>query len=187
MSAPVPDQEPVSFRAGDYLTWSKSLSDYPADQGWSLAYTLINSGSKITIAASASGANFSVAVAAATTAAYLAGAYQWIARVTKATEIYTVAQGTVEILPNLAVLTAYDPRSHARTMLDAIEAAYEGRASQTQLEIDLNGRRLRDLTPVELIKWRSYYKTEVQREADAESLARTGLNRRRIGVRCVRV
>jgi hypothetical protein len=186
MSATIPSTEPSSFRAGDLLSWTKSLSDYPADQGWTLAYTLINAASKITINASASGADFLVSVAATLTAAYTAGAYQWMARVTKATEIYTVGQGTIEILPNLAAATTYDFRSHAKTMLEAIEAAFEGKASSTQLEMEINGRRIKSFSPSEMIQWRSFYKAEVAKEAQAETLARTGVNPRRIGVRFAR-
>lgn len=187
MSATIPSTEPSSFRAGDLLAWTKSLSDYPANDGWALAYTFINAASKITINASASGADFAVSVAAATTAGYTAGAYSWMARVTKSTEIYTVGQGTIEILPNLAALTTYDGRSHAKVMLEAIEAAFEGKASTTQLEMEINGRRVRNFTPAELIQWRSFYKAEVAKEARAESLARTGINKNRIGVRFSRV
>jgi hypothetical protein len=179
--------EPVSFRAGDLLKWTKSLTDYPADQGWALVYTLINAAAKITITASASGADHAVSVAAATTAAYTAGTYRWMARVTKGTDIYSVGEGSITILPNLAALTTYDGRSHAVIMLEAIEAAYEGRASATQLEYEINGRRVRQMSPTELITWRSYYKAEVAAEADADSLAQAGINRRRIGVRFARV
>lgn len=188
MSAAVPSTEPTTFRAGDLLTWSKSLSDYPADAGWSLAYTLINASTKITITAGASGANHLVSVAAATTATYTAGSYSLMGRVTKGSEVYTVVDGlSVEILPNLAALTTYDGRSHAKRMLEAIEAAYEGRASKTQLEMEINGRRVRELEPADLILWHNRYKALVAQEADAESLARTGINRKNIGVRCVRV
>lgn len=187
MSATIPSTEPSSFRAGDLLAWTKSLSDYPANDGWALVYTLINASAKITINASASGADFSVSVPAATTAAYAAGSYQWMARVTKATEIYTVANGTIEILPNLAAQSTFDFRSHAKTMLDAIEAAFEGKASSTQLEMEINGRRIRSFSPEEMITWRSFYKAEVAKEAQTESFTRTGINPRRMGVRLTRV
>lgn len=187
MSATIPSTEPSSFRAGDLLAWTKSLSDYPANDGWALAYTLINASTKITINASASGADFSVSVPAATTAAYVPGLYQWAARVTKALEIYTVVHGTVEILPNLAAQATFEFRSHAKTMLDAIEAAFEGKASSTQLEMEINGRRIRSFSPEDMIRWRSVYKAEVAKEAQSETLARTGINPRRMGVRFTRV
>ena len=187
MSATIPATEPSSFRAGDLLAWTKSLSDYPANAGWALVYTLINSATKITINASASGADFAVSVPAATTAGYTAGDYQWMARVTKTTEIYTVGTGTLTILPNLAAQATFDFRSHAKTMLEAIEAAFEGKASSTQLEMEINGRRIRSFSPAEMITWRSFYAAEVAKEAQAGSFARTGINPRRMGVRFSRV
>jgi hypothetical protein len=93
----------------------------------------------------------------------------------------------MEILPNLAAATTFDFRSHAKTMLEAIEAAFEGKASSTQLEMEINGRRIRSFSPEEMIKWRSFYKAEVAKEAQAESFARTGINPRRMGVRFTRV
>ncbi len=184
----VPTKEPSTIRAGDFLTWSKDLSpDYRADQGWALAYTLINATTKLTINASADGAKFLVSVPAATSAGYAAGGYDWMARVSKGTEIYTVGSGRIQIEPNWAALSAYDGRSHARKMLEAIESAYEGRASNTQLEMEINGRRIQYMGAEELIKWHSHYKALVVQEDQAERFARTGINPRRVGVRLRRV
>lgn len=185
----VPTSEPQTFRAGDFLTWSKSLTDYPANAGWSLAYTLINASGKITINASPSGADHLVSVPAATTANYAAGSYSWMARVTKATEIYTIDNGTIEVLPNLAAagLTTYDGRSHAQTMVEAIEAAIEGRASALQLKMEINGRSIEYMGAADLITWLSFYRAELAKEGRAETLRRTGINRNKIGVRCTRV
>jgi hypothetical protein len=179
--------EPSTIRAGDFLTWLKSLSEYPANAGWSLSYTLINDSTKITINAAASGADHLVSVLAATSANYASGLYSWMARVTKATEIYTIASGSIEILPNLAALTIFDGRSHARIMVQAIEAAIQGRASSTQLEYEINGRRVRNMDPGDLIKWLSFYRAELAKEAQVESIRRTGVNPRNIGVRFHRV
>lgn len=185
--ATVPTTEPTALRAGDLWTWLKSLADYPANAGWTLAYTLINSSSKITINASASGADHLVSVPAAMTMAYAAGSYSWMARVTKATEIYTIDEGTIEVLPNLAAATTYDGRSHAQTMVEAIEAAIEGRASALQLKMEINGRSIEYMNASDLITWLSFYRAELAKEGRAETLRRTGINRNKIGVRCVRV
>jgi hypothetical protein len=62
--------------AGDTLTHSVTLSDYPASAGWVLSYRLIpRTGSAITFNAAADGDNFAVSVAAATTSAWTAGTY----------------------------------------------------------------------------------------------------------------
>lgn len=185
--ATVPTTEPQTIRAGDFITWLKTLSDYPADAGWALAYTLINGSTKITINAAASGADHLVSVAAGTSAAYAAGSYIWMARVTKAAEIYTVDTGSLTIQPNLAALTTFDGRSHAKVMVEAIEAAIQGRASSVQLRMAINNRSIEYLSPTELIKWLSFYRAEVAKEAQAETIRKTGANPRNIGVRCKRV
>lgn len=185
--ATVPTTEPSSIRAGDLVTWTKSLSDYPADAGWSLSYTLINSSTKITINAVASGADHLVSVAAATTGSYQAGNYTWMARVTKGSEVYTIDQGSLTIQPNLAALAQFDGRSHAKVMVEAIEAAIQGRASALQLRYQINGRSIEFLNPTDLIKWLSFYRAEVAKEAQAETIRKTGKNPRNIGVRCLRV
>lgn len=185
--ATVPTTEPTTIRAGDFLSWTKTLADYPASAGWSLVYTLINGSSKITINASASGADHLVSVSALSSAAYAAGSYSWMARVTKATEVYTVDTGSMQVLPNLAALTTFDGRSHAKVMVEAIEAAIQGRASSVQLRMAINNRSIEYLSPTELIKWLSFYRAEVAKEAQAETIRKTGHNPRNIGVRCVRV
>lgn len=187
MALPVPDIEPASFRVGDFLTWTKDLPDFPADASWVLTYTLINAAAKITITASASGTLHLVSVLPATTAGYAAGLYTWAARVTKATESYTVGEGSMLLEPNLAALTTYDGRSFARTMMEAIEAAMEGRASSLQMKMEINGRSLEYMSATDMIKWYSYYKSIVAQEAAKESITRTGIDPRRIGVRFKRV
>lgn len=128
----VATQVPDSVFAGDLLAWTRDLSDYPAST-WTLEYTLTNADEKLTISASADGDTHSVSVAAATTADYKAGRYRWFARVTNGLSIYTVEDGWIRILPDPT--KKVDWRSHARKMLDAIEAALEGAASKDQLNL----------------------------------------------------
>lgn len=185
--ATVPTTEPTTIRAGDFLTWTKTLNDYPANAGWTLVYTFINGSSKLTINASASGADHLVSVAASASAVYAAGNYSWMARITKGAEVYTVDTGSIQILPNLAALSTFDGRSHAKVMVEAIEAAIQGRASSVQLRMAINNRSIEYLSPTELIKWLSFYRAEVAKEAQVETIRKTGINPRNIGVRCTRV
>ena len=167
MAHPIPTSEPVSVRAGDTATWTKSLSDYPANQSWVLSYTLTKTGTRITFTASASGADHLVAVAAATTAAWAAGEYTWAARVTKTTEAYTIATGVVEVLADIATITAgSDARSHAKITLDALEAWIEGRDMGVS-EYEIAGRRLRTISIPDLLKLRDRYRRDVGNEANA--------------------
>lgn len=187
MAHTVPTTEPAQVRAGDLATWKISLADYSAADGWALSYALVKSGTRITFNASASGADFLVAVSAATTAPWVAGTYQFVARVTKGTEIYTVREGSIDILPDLASASSgYDARSHARKTLDALEAWIEGRdMGVAEYEINVGGgsRRLKTIPITELLRLRDLYRREVRGEEDAQRAAAGLPKRNRILVR----
>lgn len=170
--------EPLSVRAGDTVAWTRTLEEYPASDSWVLTYTLINASAKITIAASASGADHAVAVAAATTASWAPGTYSWMARVAKAGEKYTVDQGTIQIERDLAAATTYDTRSSARKALDAVNTALESYGNKAYLqEFEINGRRQRFASPADFLTFRSKLMAEVAREDNAERI-RQGLSPR---------
>lgn len=180
--ADIPTTEPLELRAGDTWQWTRSLADYPASAGWSLAYVFINAAAKISISASASGDDHAVTVAAATTANYAAGNYDWIARASKSGQVFTVGAGRITILPSLAASTA-DLRTHARKVLEAIEAVLEGRASQDVLEYQIAGRSLKRIPLADLLTLRDRYRAEVAREDAANRVALGLPDRRRVFVR----
>jgi len=155
---------PASVLSGDSLGMLISLSDYLASDSWELTYTLINSSAKITMTASASGDDHLFAIAAATTAAYGAGTYDYQGTVAKGSDRYTVDSGIVEILPDLTAATTYDNRSHAKQTLDALEATILGKASKDQISYSIAGRSIARMTPDELRSWRKEYKAEYRRE-----------------------
>lgn len=181
---------PSTFRAGDTLSWTESISDYPASAGWTLAFVLTKYGqSLITITASTSGDDYAISVLPATSRPWIPGIYSWQAYVYKEsgdliTEKYTLEFGQVTILPDItqAILTT-DIRSHAKKVLDAIELLLEGKSTADVLSYSIGGRSLSKMSPEELIKWRSFYKTEYERELEAEAIAQGLDNPRRIGIR----
>ena len=126
MTAAIPTTEPTTLRVGDTWKWTRTLADYPASAPWTLKYRFKSAAAGFEITASASGDDYSVTVAAATTAGYAAGAYSWMAWVEGGTaEKYTVDTGTCTLNPDYRSSTAtaaFDDRTHARTVLDAIEA-----------------------------------------------------------------
>lgn len=174
MAPPIPTVEPTAMRAGDTLAFTISESDYPASDGWALAYTLINSAGKITFTSSASGDSHAVSVAAATTAAYTAGVYQWTARATLGAASHTIRSGQIEILPDPAVAAAYDTRTHARRTLDALEAWIEGH-DMAVANYRIGDRAMQYIPIGELLPLRDRYRAEVRRE-DAKATGRL-LNR----------
>lgn len=171
MGYTIPTIEPVSVRAGDSWKWTKTLFDYPAST-WTLTYTFWNASATFSATASASGADHAVSVAPATTAGYTAGRYEWVARVTDGTDSYTVGKGTIQVQPKVG--TAMDTRTHARKMLDLIEAVQLGRATDDDLDtlaVAYNGRNLqRD--PGLLSKEYQRWATAVAQEEQAAKIAR---------------
>lgn len=166
MAPPIPSVEPTSVIAGDTVKWTKSLPDYPASDGWSLAYTFINAAGKFPVAASADGDDFTVSVPPVTTTDWIPGDYDWRAQVSKAGEVYTVATGRTTVKPSFSAATL-DGRSSARKMLDAIEAVLENRASSEVAEYQINGRQLKYTSIPDLLKLRDRLRAEVRREENA--------------------
>jgi hypothetical protein len=177
----IPTFEPATIAAGDTAKWRRELPDYPASAGWTLTYTLVRAAQRITFTASADGDLHLVNVAASTTTGWAAGSYTWRAQVSKAGEVYTVGTGTVLIRANFT--TATDGRSHARKVLDAIEAVIEGRASSEVSYYMIGGRQLRYMEPSELMGLRDRYRAEVAREEAAERVSRGLPDQRRVYVR----
>lgn len=175
----IPTTEPTQLRAGDTWKWRREdLTDYPAPT-WTLRYEIKNATAAFQIAATADGAHHAVTVAKATTATYAPGAYQWVAFVDDGTERYTIGSGHLEVLRNFDDDTAFDVRSHAAKVLDAIEAVIEGRASLDQQSYTINGRSLVRTPIAELLVLRDRYRAEVARESAAAGLG----ERRRTYVR----
>jgi hypothetical protein len=187
MSTPL-EREPTSFTAGDTLAWIRSLADYPASDGWELAYRFINAAAKFDITAAADGDDHVILEAAADTAGYTAGTYAWQAFVTKATERYTVGTGFCEVKPNLAAVsdTGYDDRTPARKALDALNSGLEQFGSNAHVQgYSIEGREMRYRNFAEFMAARDRLVQEVARE-DARQRAAAGLaskNRLRVQFR----
>jgi len=169
--ADISTEMPIKVVAGDTWQWRvEDLTDYPASEGWSLKYTFLNSSGKVSIDASADGDNFLVSEAAAGTANHSAGIYSWEASVSKGGDRFRVGTGTIEVLPNFTAQTSLDTRSHARKVLESIEAVLEKRATKDQEEYSIEGRSLKRTPLTELIKLRDKYRREVSNEEAAENL-----------------
>ncbi len=167
MAYTIPTGEPDSFTQGETVKWYKSFADFePAD--WTLSYNFVGP-STFTVTATTSGGVFLSTISSTDSASYADGDYYYQAQVTNGTETYVVKNGTTTILATLANEKAgYDGRSHAQKVLDSIEAVIEGRASQSDKEIEIDGRRIDRLTPRELMQFHSAYKAKVRAEKNAE-------------------
>ena len=165
--------EPATVIAGDRLIWKRSdlHNDY-ANTAHTLKYSacLEAAGStEIEITASASGTDYLVEVASATTASYTVGTYHWQAYITRTSDSQrlTLDRGTFEVIANRDAATT-DPRSHAAIMVDKIESLLEGRADADVSSYSIQGRSLTQLSIDELTTWRDRYRAELVREKRKE-------------------
>lgn len=185
MAATIPSTEPLSLVAGDTFRFTKELSDYPPADGWVLTFSAVsNVGNSVSTNATTSGTAFLVTIPAANTAGMNAGEWAWNETVSLAGERYTVGSGTLTVTPNLTTITGTsDQRTHARTMLDYIEAALEGRVIDGIESHSIGGVPI-NLIPLErLLVLRDRYAAEVAREEQAEALRRGLGGSRNIKVR----
>lgn len=187
MAATTPTTEPTALRAGDTWAWKRSLADFPAPT-WSLTYTLINATGKVTLTAAAAGSEHLISAAATDTADHAPGRYRWVARVSDGNAVHTVDVGAIDILPDLAAAATYDARSHARKMLDAINATLEGRATDGDLDVirTQHGDVATGWGEEALQKWHRYYAAQVAAEDDAIAATQGRPRRRFISARFTR-
>lgn len=169
----LPETVPAKFIAGETLKWRKSLPDYPATE-WTLTYQFrsANGGAtgQIDATATADGTGFVVIVPAATTAELMAGVYYFRAFVAKAGEVFAADQGQTQCEAAFYDGAAFDGRSQARRILEAIDAMIEGTASINQKRYQINNRELERYELTELIALRTKYAQLIAREQQAERL-----------------
>lgn len=174
----IPTTEPSKIQAGDSVDWTKpdlSTSFPPAT--WTLSYRLIqqNGSGLIDITATNVADVFTVDVTPATSAAWIAGLYNWVASVSDGTDRHTVGHGLVEILPDLASLTGtYDGRSHVKITLDAIESLLEKKPNADVLQATIGDRSITRMSIDDLLKWRGRYRALYLQELKDAELGVTG-------------
>lgn len=179
MAYEVPDIEPLQITAGDLVTWSRTYADFSAADGWVLSYALAkdaSTSSQIAFTASTyQTTGFLVSVPKATTAGWAAARYTAQGYVTKTatSERYQVYSGSILVLPNLAA-GAVDARSHARKVLDAIEAVIESRAGKAIQSWSGLEQSFSLIPTADLLKMRDQYMVEWNNEKAAERI-RLGL------------
>lgn len=180
---------PTTINAGDKVTWTETLSDYPATT-YTLAFDLRSKDkTPITITATASGSDYAISVLPAVTKLWKSGLYDWQAYVYVGTppdytEKYTIWRGKLEIKPNLTLFSSSDDaRSHVKRVLDSLEAVIEGKATADNLSYSIAGRSISKMSPTEILQWRDLYRAEYQRELDGEKIAQGIDSPRRIGIR----
>lgn len=178
-----PTEEPKQLQAGDTWRWRREdLTDYPATD-WTLRYRFASPRQSFEVTATADGLDYVAQVAAAVTADIDPDTYTWRAYVTDGTERYTVDEGQTRVIADLEAVPAgqgLDVRTHARKVLDAIEAVLEKRATKDQMSMSIHNRSLGRTPIADLLLLRDRYRAEVTRQEQAD---RAGGGRGRYYVR----
>lgn len=159
MAPSIPTTEPDLLFAGDTCKWTKTISDYPSSDGWTLVYSFRGPSAFTDVTAATSGSGYAVTIPLATTTPLQAGGYTWSARVTKAGETYTVGRGVLNV--ELAAGASLVP--HEVKMLAAIEAVLEGRITADVQQYAIGGRQITKIPIEELAKLRGRYQAKVER------------------------
>lgn len=166
---------------GDSYEFTTVVPDYPASDGWTLAHVLrARSGSNdaITMTAVASGDDYLTTVLAATSGGWDAGDYTVTAQVSNVgLERHTLdavalsdgrlRSNLITLLANPSEGEAFDDRTHARIVLDAIEAVIEGRATKDQEEYTIKDRSLKRTPLADLVEFERIYRARVLAEEAA--------------------
>ena len=170
MTLAIPDTEPLSIRAGDSLTWSRSLPEYSAADGWTLKYRILwtTGSSPASFSASGVGTQHTVTLAAVTTAAWSAGRATLFVYVERtegpATERVSLETKTIDIAANLATATTFDGRSANVKALDDLNAAMASYCTAGHgpvAEYQIGDRRMKFRSTTEIAELIAYYERQV--------------------------
>jgi hypothetical protein len=160
-----PTSEPSVITAGDSVSWTKSLPDYSADDGWVLNYAA-QGASQINFASdTTTGTNYEVDLTPTDTADFLPGSYTLIGYVsnTGTDERVTISRTSLSIAADPA---SQSPSTHAEYTLYLIELAIEGRVPAQLEQTTIDGNSILRIPLSQLMDLRLKYQAEVRAEQD---------------------
>lgn len=166
-----PTQEPDRLVTGDRFAWQRPdlVSDYPlADYTMTYHFSQDSGGGgthHFTLSSTEADNNYYFEKPSSETTSLVAGDWKWqlYAIRTSDSQRITIDYGITKF--TLGELdTNNDLRTHAKKVLDAIEAVIEGRATIDQSSFSLGGRSLSRMSVDELMTFRDRYKAEYLKE-----------------------
>jgi hypothetical protein len=164
----------TTWTAGDTVTWTTTLSDYPFGNGWVLtAHVLGDTPLSASGTSDTDGVGHVITFSAADTAGLVSGSYKVIETISKGSERFTLYATAIEVLADPTKLGAgYDPRSHVKRVLDSIKAVIEGRATKAEESVSIAGRSLARTPLSDLLVLYNQYQQLVRSEQETEKLAK---------------
>lgn len=163
-----PTSEPNELQLGDFWAWKRTdlSTDYPtASYALSYEFNLVDGSTATNFTLTATESNDEYIIEVSNTTSYTSGEYNWVSYITRSSDSARIklSEGFTEIQENYATTTS-SVRSHAKKVLDAIEAVIENRATMDQSSMSIAGRSLSRLTIDELLQFRDRYKAEYLKE-----------------------
>lgn len=163
-----PTSEPNELQLGDFWAWKRTdlSTDYPtASYTLSYEFNLVDGSTAANFTLTATESNDEYIIEVSNTTSYTSGEYNWVSYITRSSDSARIklSEGFTEIQENYATTTS-SVRSHAKKVLDAIEAVIENRATMDQSSMSIAGRSLSRLTIDELLQFRDRYKAEYLKE-----------------------
>jgi hypothetical protein len=159
---------------GDFWAWKREdlSDDYPvASYSLSYEFNLVDGATASNFTLTATESNDTYIIEANNTASYTKGNYNWVSYMTRSSDSARVKleEGFVEVQDNYATTTA-SVRSHAKIVLDSIEAVIENRANIDQSSMSIAGRSLSRMSIDELLTFRDRYKAEYLKEVKIQRI-----------------
>ena len=169
-----PNQVPTELQLGDFWAWKRDdlANDYPiASYSLSYEFNLIDGSTASNFTLTATESNDTYIIEASNTASYTKGNYNWVSYITRTSDSARVKleEGFVDVQDNYATTTS-SVRSHAKIVLDSIEAVIENRANIDQSSMSIAGRSLSRMTIDELLTFRARYKAEYLKEVKIQRI-----------------
>ena len=169
-----PSQVPTELQLGDFWAWKRDdlSSDYPvASYSLSYEFNLVDGATASNFTITATESNNTYIIEASNTASYAKGNYNWVSYMTRSSDSARVKleEGFVDVQDNYATTSA-SVRSHAKIVLDSIEAVIENRANIDQASMSIAGRSLSRMSIDELLTFRDRYKAEYLKEVKIQRI-----------------
>lgn len=152
---------PDRITAGTTVAYTRTLADYPAGDGWTL--TLYIAGEKVLkVAATASGDDFVVLLAASKTGLLKPGSYRYVERVEKAGDVFDAAAGMLVVDADLANAQDGDLQSKDERLLQVLEDVIAGNLADGAIaSYQIGGRAVSKIPMNELVALRNSLRATV--------------------------
>lgn len=177
----VTKREPTQITQGDTISFTKTLSQYPATDGWSLLYSLRGNGQDLQFTSTASGSDHEILVDAAETELWLPSDYQMEGWAVNGDQRFQIYLSSLVITPDLATAAPdVDVRTHAQKMLALVEQQLEQCAKNILITTTVEGTAIERERRNELLRFRQSYIQERRGQLATEDAKAGRPNRRKI-------